>query len=296
MVGTYNGEKYIREQLDSILSQKDVDVFIKVTDDCSTDSTQEILREYKNKYQNFDFFVNEVNKNFTYNFLDLFFSIKNDDYDYYAFSDQDDVWLPEKLSKAISAIENKLTDNPNGILYCSNLFVVNENLEYIRMQEDESIEKCNKNNFMFENIATGCTVVFDRAFKRHAQKYYPNDIKLHDYWLFLIAAYTANYIYDKNAYILYRQHGTNQIGSNKKKWTLANIRKFFGYKGVQSKLVEQLIEGYADEIDRDYYQDLIYLRDYKKKFGYKKKLCFGKKHKKRNHNFILKLKILFNKL
>lgn len=296
MVGTYNGEKYLREQLDSILSQKGVDVFVKVSDDCSTDTTPEILSEYKNKYDNFEFSVNDTNKNFTYNFLDLFFSVEDDDYDYYAFSDQDDVWLPEKLYKAVEIIENKQMDNPNGILYCSNLYVVNEKLERIRMQEDESIEKCNKNNFMFENIATGCTVVFDRTFKVHAQKYYPQGIRLHDYWLFLIAAYTANYVYDRNAYILYRQHGTNQIGSNKKKWTLGNIKKFFGYKGGQSKLAEQLIEGYGDEIDRDYYNDLIYLRDYKKKFKYKRKLCFGKKHKKRKHNFILKLKIIFNKL
>lgn len=295
LVATYNGEKYLQEQLDSILAQKGVEIFIKVSDDCSTDGTQKILKSYKENYSNFDYSVNEKNKRFTYNFLDLFFSINENIYDYYAFCDQDDFWLPEKIAKAIEQIENTLKNNKNGVLYCSNLIVANEKLERIGMQEDESIYKCHKNNFFFENIATGCTIVFNTKFKIHAQKYYPIGISLHDYWLFLIAAYTATYVYDINGYILYRQHETNQIGSNKTKWTWKNIKYFFRYRGPQSKLVEQLLIGYGKEIAEKDRQSLLYMRDYKRKLSYKNKLMYNKKFKKRSHNLIKGIRLLFNK-
>ena len=297
LLSTYNGEKYVREQIDSILAQQGVDVYIKASDDCSKDGTVIILEEYKNNYPNFDYTVNVTNKNFTYNFLDLFFAEATDDYDYFAFSDQDDFWLPEKLSKAIQKIEAAEPQKDNGVLYCSNLIVADEHLNKVGMQEDESIYKCNKNNFIFENIATGCTIVFDKKFKNHALKYYPQNIKLHDYWLFLIAAYTADYVYDFDGYILYRQHSANQIGSNKKKWTWSNFKKFFKYKGGQSKLAEQLIFGYEKEItDEQDLENIRLLRDYKRKAGAKLKLLCKHRFKKRRNNFILKLKILFNKL
>lgn len=295
MVGTYNGEKYLREQLDSILLQNDVEVHIMVADDCSIDDTVNILQEYKRKYANFDYLINNANKNFTYNFLDLLFSV-SDDYDYYAFSDQDDYWLGNKLNKAIEKIESTERKNSNGILYCSNLIVADSNLNKIGMQEDKSVFKCNKNTFFYENIATGCTIVFDNVFKRHATKYYPHGIKLHDYWLFLIAAYSADYVYDFNAYILYRQHGDNQIGTNKKKWTWKNIKKFIKFKGGQSKLAEELLIGYGEELNEEDRRKFIYLRDYKKKLSYKIKLMFSQKFRKRNHNVILKMKLLFNKI
>ena len=292
---TYNGEKYLKEQLDSILAQTGVEIYIKVADDCSTDSTPQILEEYKLKYPNFDYYINQTNKGFTYNFLDLFFSVKDTEYDYYAFSDQDDFWLPEKIEKAMDTIQSR-PENEKGTLYCSNLVVVDSELNRIGMQEDDSVLKTNKNTYLFENIATGCTVVFDNKFKNHSAKYYPDNIKLHDYWFFLIAVYTADYIYDFNGYILYRQHGSNQIGTNKKKYTFSNFKKFIKYKGGQSQLISELVNGYGSEISEEDMQNMLIVRDYKKKFSYKMKLMFKRKFKKRNRNLILKMKVLFNKL
>ncbi|MBE6702191.1 MAG: glycosyltransferase [Ruminococcaceae bacterium] len=295
LLSTYNGEKYLREQLDSILAQRDVDVYLNVADDCSVDSTADILAEYKEKHENFHYCVNEKNKNFTYNFIDLFWSVADSDFDYYAFSDQDDVWLPDKLIRAIEQISGA-QDLPNGTLYCSNLFVADSQLTPKGLQENESIFKAGHRNFMFENIATGCTIVFDKKFKEHCLKYYPKNIILHDYWFFLIAAYTAQYIYDYNAYILYRQHESNQIGTNKKLMTAANVKKFFSYRGPQSHLISELIEGFRDDIDPAYQQSLIQVRDYKRKFRYKLKLLFSAKCHSFAKTCVLKLKILFNKL
>lgn len=294
---TYNGEQYLREQIDSVLAQTGIETHIKCADDCSTDGTVGILAEYKERYPDrFDYAVNEQNKRFTYNFLDLFFSTADTDYDYYAFCDQDDYWLPEKLLRATEKIR-EAGDSPRGVFYCSNLTVADENLQKIGMQETpEAIAKVTRRSILVENIATGCTVVIDRAFHRQALRYYPQGIELHDYWFFLIASFTAKVVYDPEAYILYRQHGTNQIGTNKRKWTRANIRKFFRMKSRQSVLMRELLNGYAEDIPEADRRRMTDIRDYRTHFGIRLKLLFDPTFRKRNHNLILKLRVLTGKL
>ena len=295
---TYNGEKYLSKQLDSVLGQEGVETYISVTDDCSIDSTISILEEYKNKYPTRIFYsINDHNKKFAYNFLDNMFSSKNTDYDYYAFCDQDDVWEKNKILSAINLILNNPSEN--GTLYCSNLKVVDEDLNYLGMQENESIiKKTNKITFLFENIATGCTIVMDNKFYHHCISYYPKDIKCHDYWVFMVAAYTARFVYDINGYILYRQHGSNQIGSKvqKKKHPFKKISKFFKAKTFHDVLARELINGFDEYLNIEDRKNLITLRDYKKKLRCKLKIIFSRKYRKRRHNLSLKIKILFNKI
>ena len=296
LLATYNGEKYLRKQIDSIFAQEGVEIEIACSDDCSTDGTQDILKEYSEKHKNFSYYINKENKKFTYNFLDLFFSAKEKKFDYVAFADQDDFWLPNKLISGIKKIKEQ-GETKHGCLYSSNLIVTNEKLEKIGMQEDETVlTKTNKQTYLFENIATGCTMVMDKKFYDYASRYYPNNVNLHDYWLFMIAIYSANYVYDFNGYILYRQHGDNQIGTNKKKWTRKNISKVLHTKNGQDHTADELLKGFEKYIYPENLQDLIMIRDYKKKFKYKWKLMFNKKYRKRNRNLILKLKFILNKV
>lgn len=265
---TYNGERYLREQLDSILAQRDVAVSIKIADDRSTDSTVELLREYAQKYPNIEYSVNEKNKRFTYNFLDMLFSVKDTEYDFYAFSDQDDVWLPEKLSRAIGKLEER-SDSPHGVLYCSNLIVTDEKLNQIRMMEnDGSVLNCNKNTVACQNIATGCTVVFDRSFLAQCTKHYPTGITLHDYWVLLIAAFTANYIYDYNGYIYYRQHSSNQIGSNG-----GGAERWYSLLPC----IEAFLTLFGEEIGEKDRKILETVKNYRKNFFCKCKLLFSRR-------------------
>ncbi len=292
---TYNGERYLRELLDSILGQEEVEVEICAADDCSTDKTQDILKEYSEKYPCVSFSVNKENRGFTYNFLDLFFSVKEKQFDYIAFADQDDVWLPRKLISGINKI-SEVGETKNGCLYCSNLILVDEKLEKIGMLEDETVlSKTNKHTYLFENIATGCTMVMDHKFYQHAAKYCPQDINLHDYWFFMIAVYTANYVYDYDGYILYRQHEDNEIGGSKKKWTKKNINRVMKRKFGQDHAVKELFNGFENDIYPEDLHDLEMMRDYKKKFKYKWKLMFNKKYKRRNHNLIKIIKFMLNK-
>ena len=215
IMSTYNGEKYLDVQIESILAQKDVDVTLHIFDDCSKDKTVEIANSYKEKNTNVFVHINEKNKNFTYNFLDALFSFKDEqEYEYYAFSDQDDFWVEDKLISAI----NKIKETGKCTLYSSNLKIVDQDLNYTG-NNMMSLKYKNKHyDVICKNIVTGCTVVFDNDFKNLATKHYPENIYLHDYWLALIANYCegAHFVYDVSPdHILYRQHGRNLIGENK---------------------------------------------------------------------------------
>ena len=111
LLATYNGEKYLREQLDSILNQTYQNFKLIVSDDCSTDLTREILKEYEEKDKRIIVFYQEKNLCYIKNFE---FLLKNVKSEYYALSDQDDVWKPEKIEVAM----NMLKENNADLYYC----------------------------------------------------------------------------------------------------------------------------------------------------------------------------------
>ncbi len=286
---TYNGEKYLREQLDSILSQKDIEVAVKAADDRSTDGTKEILKEYAEKFPAFTYSVNEKNKGFCYNFLDLIFSVKDTDYDYYALSDQDDVWLPEKLKRAAEQIESK-GETQKGTLYCSNLLVTDEKLTPLHRME-EKFPKVNRYSASFFNIATGCTIVFDKKFLLQSTKHYPSDLQLHDDWLFLLAMYTADFIYDFEGHdIYYRQHAENLIGSGDKKTKEKKGKVYWGWP-----CVKEIIALYGDEISKKNLKILIRTRDYRKKFSCRLKIIFSTKYYRSRFGIRFRIGILLGR-
>lgn len=289
LLATCNGEKYLRQQLDSIYAQEDVEVSIFATDDGSTDSTIAILEEYKKNHSLTIHHHGEPHE-FTYNFIDAIFANKNTSFDYYAFSDQDDVWMKEKLSSAIEMLKKNSKN-----VYSSNLTIVNENLDGETLMNDDSILRCNKYNAVFENVATGCTIVFSKAFLDLLVRYYPKNIYLHDYWVYLLAIYTDNYIYDSRSFIKYRQHGCNQIGDSSKKGVKTYYKRFKASKGHQRALCEQLLEGYRDIIGEENASIVEVMAGYKKKFSYRWKLMFSRNYKKRKHNFFKVIKLLLNK-
>ncbi len=226
LMSSYNGEDYIEDQIKSIFDQKGVNVHLYIRDDGSTDSTLQIINDLSSQY---DIKLREgTNIGAKHSFMHLLFFLRNEysKYDYFAFADQDDIWLEDKMFAAISKIENKCIP----ALYCSRVEVVDKNLRKI----DNSF---NRNLFIsFETAimgraANGCTVVFNKALYEKVLLHYPLNMRMHDHWLLLVCLSCGGHVYyDERSYIKYRQHENNVVGGNTsvKEYLVKYTRSFWG--------------------------------------------------------------------
>lgn len=251
LMSTYNGEEYIREQLDSILAQSYPDVDILIRDDGSKDDTFVILKEYEETHSNIRAYQGEnvgVNRSF-------FELLKKSDADYIGFCDQDDYWLPEKIEKAVEQLEC-LT---GPALYCGAKTLVDENLEKLDSQQNPHL-KPGFGNAAIESICSGCTTLMNRELVNIIKERLPEDVIHHDWWCYMVATYLGSMYYDENSYIYYRQHGGNEVGASgsafamikakardlKKrhgdlKKQLSDFKHFYHTKPEKDKLVDAIL-------------------------------------------------------
>ena len=216
ILASFNGGKYIKEQIDSILEQKSVKVDIRVFDDCSQDNTIQVLNEYKT---NSNIFVHKREKgsgsaaiNFLESLIELNSAGELIKYDYISFSDQDDIWLPNKLKAASQLLQSEKSD-----LYMSNLILWDEKTNKKSIINKSYSQK--KYDYLFEGGSAGCTYVFTTFFAKELKKRI-NSINYKDWqffshdWFVYFFARLENYkvVMDENAYILYRVHDTNVHG------------------------------------------------------------------------------------
>lgn len=216
LLATYNGEKYIKEQIDSILNQTYENIRLIISDDCSKDKTQEILKEYEKKDNRIELYIQEKNLGVVKNIEFLLKQVKNK---YYMLSDQDDIWLPKKIEKSLET----LLEN-NADLVFGDLEVVNQDLKTMYpsfgdfMLLNKKIHKYINSNMLnyIYNCVTGCTIL---AKKETIQKILPLPKKskylIHDHWIGLMTSIYGKVVYMPEKYIKYRQHGNNQVGTDK---------------------------------------------------------------------------------
>lgn len=208
LLSAYNGEKYIRCQIESILRQKDVQVMLLIRDDGSTDGTAHILRWYEQKYANIS--VRTGSRRGASGSFFALLKIADLSCDYYAFADQDDVWHSEKLVRACSRLDRECGDIP--LLYAGKVICASADLKK-RERFSYRIRRIPSfGNALLENICMGCTQVFNRSLLLLARDHLPAKNVMHDWWMYLTASYFGKTVYDSRAYILYRQHGDNQVG------------------------------------------------------------------------------------
>lgn len=218
LMSTYNGEKYLREQLESIFSQEDVSVKLVVRDDGSSDETINILSSYP-IYK----LIKGENIGCEESFLMLI--RENINADYYAFADQDDIWFPQKLKESIQNINNFNEKEP--CLFCGNQMITDGELNEIRLMitdEKYDIIKKNKELNYFSN-RHGCCLVWNKALQAIVVTISDriSFIPSHDVWLTLIARCTGNVILGKNALQYYRIHTSNTGGLSS--GTYARLKK-----------------------------------------------------------------------
>lgn len=206
LIATYNGETYLKEQLDSIRQQTHEHWSIIASDDGSSDQTISILKQYDAQIHK------GPNQGFAANFLSLIMKADANS-DYYAFADQDDVWDPNKLTRALSWLDTLPKDIP--ALYAGRTYLVDEKLTHIGYSALFK-KKPSFKNALAQTIAGGNTMVFNKAaLMLLRETKHHSDIVSHDWWTYLLVSGSGgNAVYDIEPYVHYRQHQSNLVGSN----------------------------------------------------------------------------------
>lgn len=220
LMATYNGEKYLVEQIESILNQSITNWILLIRDDGSYDNTKKILALYEAKDPRI-YLIDDVlgNLGVTSNFNRLMEVAFSTSCRYFCFADQDDVWNKDKIKLMLEALIDieKKQDGVSPILLYSDLEVVDSNLNqihpsFMKFQGLKHPANQQLEQLMTQNVITGCASFFNKALLEKAIPI-PKSVIVHDWWLGLCAAvYQKNYYLDL-ALVKYRQHSTNQIGA-----------------------------------------------------------------------------------
>ena len=266
LLSTYNGADFIDEQIASLTKQVNAQFSIFVRDDGSSDSTPSRLKRWEEK--NIIKWYQGQNVGFVNSFFDLLMNAP--EADYYAFCDQDDIWLPDKLKMAVSKIE---TLNSRLKLYCSNLYIY----------RNGTIRGNNEfRSFLIHNM--------------------PNKVCAHDLWIYHTALLFGSVYYDDDAYILYRQHGNNLIGANSSFWdTLKRKVKSLStlwkqhYRELEAK---ELLRCYSPYLTSSQIECLKDVAFYRHSINRRMKFLFSRKYIMNNvyDNFFLKLRIILGRV
>lgn len=233
LLSSYNGQNFIKKQIESILTQKNVVISLLIRDDGSTDETLDIIREMQNKYNNIKLIEgNNLGFEMSFNWL-----VKNSSgSEYYAFADQDDIWKPEKLIKGIEFLKNET----GPCLYCSNLNIVDRNLQNNHLLYTDNYDfqtVLNKYYYLFNGF--GCTMVWNNKLHLEMKKI-NNKYKItQDTLANIVAGAKGKIIYDKNSYIYHVIHETNAAGI-KPNSIIGKLQKYFARYFLNKKSLQKI--------------------------------------------------------
>ena len=228
LLASYNGEKYIAQQLQSIMDQTYQDFMCYVRDDGSSDKTVEIVKTFVEKDpDHFTLASTKVNRHGSkFNFFELIqYYLQFCAEEYVMFSDQDDVWRDDKVEEEVRRIKD--SDIPT-LVFCGQE-IVNEDLSPVQTSIHSNMKDYNKypNSLTYRNVAAGCTICVNRKLLLKAfTDITPDQFVMHDWWLMLVAAYLGEIIYIDKPLMQYRQHGNNVLGADNNNYA-GKARKYF---------------------------------------------------------------------
>ena len=226
LMSTYNGERFLKEQIDSILSQEGVEIRLLVRDDGSKDHTCEILSDYASRHQNIAWKACK-NVGFVKSFsalvrmaLNKETGIQGDretrrqgdkEIDFYAFADQDDIWMPKKLITACRALSGKDASKPN--LFTSNSMQIDAEGRELELFHKGPEPRFRKGNVLVFGTEQGCSMVFNRRAMELYAECEPQ-LTWHDRWLYHICYFLGSVTYDHHPLFYYRRHEHNALANH----------------------------------------------------------------------------------
>ena len=242
LLASYNGEKYISEQLDSIINQTYKNWELIIRDDGSKDETVTILNKYEKKDERIKVLRDDKgNLGFLKNFEELLYNAKEE---FVLFSDQDDFWLKNKLEKFVEKIrdlDEKVLSKPL-LIHCNSL-VCDDKLEIIKEEfiDSKIAKKTNSNIYFFEYIVQGSTSMVNKKMIKESLPFLKN-VTLHDRYFHLLSQFLGTRVFIDESLVKYRQHERNEIGANRS--IIKNImsKKYFYVE--DRKLIEEIKEKY----------------------------------------------------
>lgn len=292
LLSSYNGEQYIKEQVQSILAQKDVDVRCLIRDDGSNVKTRRVLEFISGDRVRVIFGENE---GWQRGFYQLVFQAE--DAPFYAFADQDDVWKNWKLKRAVDKLKDFPQDKP--CLYYSNVSVTDEKLNVTGEKKNIKPPEC-KVSALNICYGQGCTMVFNHAARELFMRYKIQEPISHECWMAILCIFFGNIIYDDCSTLLYRQHGNNSLGAAQKS-RLTLLKEKFSQRDKRElyyPYYKYLYEGYFDLLHEDEKKVVLDCMNYKKHLGAKVRLVTNPEIKRYTPwgTLMLKFAIICNRI
>lgn len=251
-MAAYNGQNYIAEQIESILRQSEPDWRLMIQDDCSADATYDIANQYSKKYpEKIGVFRRTENSGGAA--ANFFSMMKYATSEYTMLADDDDVWLPDKIEKTLSAMreEERIFTKRTPILVHTDVKVVDAGLHLIAdsmfRRQGLNYRNCDLNHMLAQNIVTGCTMMVNRPLLALVtQKTIPDHAVIHDWWFALIAAAMGKICFIDRPTLLYRQHSGNAVGSKSMGGLNYTLKNLVSVRRVQNPLRAGFLQ--ADEL------------------------------------------------
>lgn len=261
LLSTYNGEKFIKELIHSVLNQKGVDIYFLIRDDGSEDGTKDILENLKGM-ENVSILYGE-NKGVIDSFFELIKLAGTLDCDYYALCDQDDYWHEDKLYSAV--MQMQAYENTPALYYSEVSYIDEKSNAIIKEKYKSTVSSFYE--LLFRNNAVGCTMVFNRKLETFIGSYIPHRVIMHDHWIYLVCcSLDGKIIFDQKSHIDYRLHENNVVGSPRNILYRTIHNGLFEHRGIRREIAEELLEGFGEEIGFEKYRVLECIKLYKKSF------------------------------
>lgn len=243
LLSTYNGEKFVSHQLESILNQTYKDFILYVRDDGSTDATVAILNKYSQENENIVILSDgKNNKGASASFLWL---LKNVEAKYYMFCDQDDFWLEDKVQLQVEEIEKSNSDQNHPIVVYHDLILTNKDGIVINNSfwdlHDFKTNEVQFDSLFVKNVLTGCACLINQSMKNEVLKYNVEKIFMYDHVIALIAYGFGKAIAIKKGLILYRDH-SNSVTPKLKVSLLFRFTNFFKNINRKEYLMSSIIQ------------------------------------------------------